>query len=179
LLDLVVSEFHQHSVSAGIWIPKQSCPLPNAKCEARSASRTNLDGRSAFRAQKVGVHEQPVKEDFDSTRNVLRKLTHGRHAVKIMSRFGRETALWQIGTRAALNGTTLPRSGLPASPRFSLVPFARYSSKWIANQPRHRLEIYERNLDWFRFWLKQEEDPDPTKTKQYLRRRRLRDGAPN
>jgi hypothetical protein len=53
------------------------------------------------------------------------------------------------------------------------------SSKWIANQPRHRLEIYERNLDWFRFWLKQEEDLDPTKAEQYLSWRRLRDGAPN
>jgi hypothetical protein len=65
---LVVSECHKHSVSAGIWIPQQSCPLPNAKCEARSASRTNFDGLSTFRAQKVRVHEQPVEEDFDSTR---------------------------------------------------------------------------------------------------------------
>jgi hypothetical protein len=68
LLDLVVSEFHQDSVSAGIWIPKQSCPLPDAKCEARSASWTNLPGLNTFRTQKGSVHEQPVEEDFDSTR---------------------------------------------------------------------------------------------------------------
>jgi dipeptidyl aminopeptidase/acylaminoacyl peptidase len=37
------------------------------------------------------------------------------------------------------------------------------------NQPKHRYQIYERNLDWFRFWLKGEEDPDPAKTAQYIR----------
>jgi len=32
-----------------------------------------------------------------------------------------------------------------------------------------------RNLDWFRFWLKGEEDPDPAKAEQYQRWNRLRD----
>jgi dipeptidyl aminopeptidase/acylaminoacyl peptidase len=42
------------------------------------------------------------------------------------------------------------------------------------NQPRHRYQIYERNLDWFRFWLKGEEDPAPSKLAQYIRWRGLR-----
>jgi len=42
------------------------------------------------------------------------------------------------------------------------------------NQPKHRYQIYERNLDWFRFWLKSEEDPAPSKTAQYIRWRELR-----
>jgi hypothetical protein len=29
-------------------------------------------------------------------------------------------------------------------------------------------------IDWFVFWLKDEEDPDPTKQEQYLRWRELR-----
>jgi dipeptidyl aminopeptidase/acylaminoacyl peptidase len=41
------------------------------------------------------------------------------------------------------------------------------------NQPRHRYQIYERNLDWFRFWLKSEESPDPAKKEQYQRWRQL------
>ena len=45
----------------------------------------------------------------------------------------------------------------------------------VINQPKHRYEIYERNLDWFRFWLKGEDDLDPNKHAQYLRWRRLRD----
>jgi len=43
------------------------------------------------------------------------------------------------------------------------------------NQPKHRYQIYERNLDWFRFWLKSEESPDPAKSEQYKRWRELRE----
>ncbi|OOG51102.1 dipeptidyl aminopeptidase [Rhodanobacter sp. C01] len=34
-------------------------------------------------------------------------------------------------------------------------------------QPRHKLAVYTRNLDWFRFWLQGYEDPDPSKASQY------------
>ncbi len=47
----------------------------------------------------------------------------------------------------------------------------------VRNQPKHRLEIYERNVDWFRFWLQDEEDPDPAKAGQFARWRKLRDAA--
>lgn len=35
------------------------------------------------------------------------------------------------------------------------------------HQPRHKLAAYERNLDWFRFWLQGQEDMDPAKRSQY------------
>jgi dipeptidyl aminopeptidase/acylaminoacyl peptidase len=34
-------------------------------------------------------------------------------------------------------------------------------------QPKHKLAAYERNLDWFRFWLQGYEDPDLAKQAQY------------
>ena len=34
-------------------------------------------------------------------------------------------------------------------------------------QPRHKLAAYERNLDWFRYWLQGHEDPSPAKVEQY------------
>jgi dipeptidyl aminopeptidase/acylaminoacyl peptidase len=34
-------------------------------------------------------------------------------------------------------------------------------------QPRHKLSVYERNLDWFRFWLQGYEDSSPAKAGQY------------
>ncbi|ESQ87016.1 Atxe2 family lasso peptide isopeptidase [Asticcacaulis benevestitus] len=43
--------------------------------------------------------------------------------------------------------------------------------KW---QPVHRLAVYNRNLDWFDFWLRGLEDADPTKTEQYRRWHALR-----
>lgn len=41
-------------------------------------------------------------------------------------------------------------------------------------QPRHKLAVYERNLDWFRFWLLGYEDSDPSKADQYARWRQMR-----
>ncbi|WP_448662648.1 prolyl oligopeptidase family serine peptidase [Sphingomonas sp. CJ20] len=38
--------------------------------------------------------------------------------------------------------------------------------KW---QPAHRRAIYERNLDWFAFWLQRHENSDPAKAAQYRR----------
>lgn len=44
----------------------------------------------------------------------------------------------------------------------------------IKVQPRHRLAIYERNLDWFRYWLQDYRDEDPAKAEQYRRWDELR-----
>jgi len=48
----------------------------------------------------------------------------------------------------------------------------------VRNQPRHRFEIYERNLDWFAFWLKGEERAGMEKREQYARWRKMRDQGP-
>jgi dipeptidyl aminopeptidase/acylaminoacyl peptidase len=45
----------------------------------------------------------------------------------------------------------------------------------IKELPRHRLAVYQRNLDWFRYWLQGHRDPDPGKAEQYRRWDRLRD----
>lgn len=47
----------------------------------------------------------------------------------------------------------------------------------IKVQPRHRLAVYRRNLDWFRFWLQHHVDPDPEKAAQYRRWRALEQRA--
>ena len=39
----------------------------------------------------------------------------------------------------------------------------------IKVQPRHRLAVYDRNLDWFRYWLQDYRDSDPAKSDQYRR----------
>ncbi|QOT70715.1 Atxe2 family lasso peptide isopeptidase [Sphingobium fuliginis] len=46
-----------------------------------------------------------------------------------------------------------------------------FHNKW---QPRHRLAIYERNVDWFLYWLQGKKDPDPRKAEQYAIWDRLR-----
>ncbi|MHC9083904.1 Atxe2 family lasso peptide isopeptidase [Luteimonas sp. RIT-PG2_3] len=41
-------------------------------------------------------------------------------------------------------------------------------------QPRHKLAVYERNLDWFKFWLLDHEDPAFSKQEQYTRWREMK-----
>ncbi|MFC5526776.1 hypothetical protein ACFPPA_13625 [Rhodanobacter ginsengisoli] len=41
-------------------------------------------------------------------------------------------------------------------------------------QPHHKLAVYQRNLDWFRFWLQGYEDPAPDKAGQYRTWRTMR-----
>ncbi len=43
--------------------------------------------------------------------------------------------------------------------------------------PRNIAAIMTRNLDWMRFWLKDEEDPAPEKAEQYARWREMRTGV--
>jgi len=43
------------------------------------------------------------------------------------------------------------------------------------NQPKHRYQVYERNLDWYRFWLKSEQSQEPAKEEQYKRWHVLRE----
>lgn len=64
----------------------------------------------------------------------------------------------------------LKRAGKPAE----MVVFA--DELHIKYQPAHKRASYERNLDWYRFWLKGEEDGAPAKAQQYRRWRALRAG---
>lgn len=47
----------------------------------------------------------------------------------------------------------------------------------IKAQPEHRLAVYDRNVDWFNFWLQGREDPASAKAGQYLRWRAMRERA--
>ena len=45
----------------------------------------------------------------------------------------------------------------------------------VLMQPVHQWANFEQQLDWFRFWLKHEQDPDPSKRDQYIRWNKLRE----
>jgi dipeptidyl aminopeptidase/acylaminoacyl peptidase len=57
--------------------------------------------------------------------------------------------------------TALQRAGRPVE----LYAFA--NEPHIKTQPRHKQAVYQRNLDWFRFWLQGVEDASPAKAAQY------------
>jgi len=64
--------------------------------------------------------------------------------------------------------TTLTGLGKP----FELIVYP--SAGHIINSPAQRYSIYNRNIDWLRFWLMNEEDASPGKAEQYARWRRLK-----
>lgn len=47
----------------------------------------------------------------------------------------------------------------------------------VKNQPKNRYEVYNRNVEWFRFWLKDEEDFGPERAGEVRRWKRLREEA--
>ena len=49
------------------------------------------------------------------------------------------------------------------------------SNEHVLTNPKVRLASQGGTVDWFRFWLKGEEDPSPKKSEQYQRWRKLRD----
>lgn len=75
--------------------------------------------------------------------------------------------LMQLADSEALIGlesfTALKEAGQPVE--LYIFPDERHV-KW---QPAHRLAIYRRNIDWFRFWLQGKVDPEPAKAEQYRR----------
>jgi dipeptidyl aminopeptidase/acylaminoacyl peptidase len=81
--------------------------------------------------------------------------------------------LVNFADREFFNGWRVPRSMEDGKRAFEAYVFpGEYHIKW---QPAHRLAIYNRNLDWFRFWLQDLEDPDPSKSEQYQRWHALRE----
>lgn len=45
----------------------------------------------------------------------------------------------------------------------------------VLTNPAERMASEGGSVDWFRFWLKDEEDPDPAKIEEYARWRKLRE----
>ncbi|MCE4507628.1 prolyl oligopeptidase family serine peptidase, partial [Xanthomonas hortorum] len=45
-------------------------------------------------------------------------------------------------------------------------------------QPQHKLSVYARNVDWFRFWLQDYRDAAPEKAAQYARWRAIKAALP-
>lgn len=58
---------------------------------------------------------------------------------------------------------------------FYVMPDARDHGSHHPQNPRQVAAIQNRALDWWLFWLKDEEDPDPAKAGQYVNWRKLRE----
>ena len=89
-------------------------------------------------------------------------LNTGRLAMPILMQLPEQEARWSMELHARLTHTTTP---------VEMIAFP--DEPHIKIQPRHKLAAYERNLDWFRFWLQGAVDPAPAKRAQYQRWRSM------
>lgn len=81
--------------------------------------------------------------------------------------------LFEAGNRSlAVNMLGLPNAARAAHMPAEYIVYPKTSHNIAI--PRLQKESAERNLDWFRFWLKGEEDSDPAKIIQYRRWRDMR-----
>ena len=49
------------------------------------------------------------------------------------------------------------------------------TNEHVLTNPAVRMASQGGSVDWFRFWLKDDEDPNPAKAEQYARWRKLRE----
>ncbi len=104
-----------------------------------------------------------LQEWFDE--QPLYKLPQSRAAIRIEAMGpGAVVALWE--TFAVLQSAGRP---------VDMIYFPQGAHNLM--KPAERIGSQEGNVDWFRFWLKAEEDAEPKKATQYQRWRRLRERA--
>jgi len=78
--------------------------------------------------------------------------------VALLMQLPEQEARWSLELYSKLSRSTTP-----------VEMYAFANETHVKNQPRHKLAISERNLDWFLFWLTGEIDPAVGKKAQYAR----------
>ena len=106
----------------------------------------------------------PPDEDVDGWRALSPALNVARIRAPLLLQLPEQESRYVIELYARLSNSTTPAE-LYAFP----------DEAHIKIQPRHKLAVYARNQDWFRFWLQDHIDPDPAKREQYRRWQALRE----
>ncbi len=142
------------------------------KSQSFRAISSSTSGAEATGMFLAGVRQAKVLRDLigqlgpDDSR--WTQVSPGRNA-----RADLPPLLWQTGDAEAMSNvetwTRLREAG-------AQVEWLHYPNEGhVRTQPAHIWWVFEHNVDWFRFWLKDEEDPDPYKADQYARWREMRD----
>jgi len=109
----------------------------------------------ALRAQG---YPPATAEDLDFWRPYSMALNADRMTTPLLMQLADNEYLLSLETVTALREHHQP---------FEMYVFPdEFHIKW---HPAHRLAIYQRNIDWFAYWLLGQSDPDPAKAAQYRR----------
>lgn len=115
-----------------------------------------------------GVHDDIVGASlYDDPKHYLRLSPalhfRGLRTASLFEAGGQSAAIFMMGYPKAAK-----YAGMPT--KFVIYPQTGHNP----SRPRIQMESATRNLDWFRFWLQDYEDPDKEKAEQYSRWRKMR-----
>lgn len=105
----------------------------------------------------------PPDQDVAGWRELSPALNVSRIRAPLLMQLPEQEARYVIELYARLSNSTTPAE---------LYVFP--DEAHIKLQPRHKLAVYRRNRDWFRYWLQAYVDPDPERRDQYQRWQTLR-----
>ncbi len=140
-------------------------------------------------ASVSGISVTPTYYLFNSLRHAfrtnLRKLWHLGAPDETPKRWREISPAYQLDRIKAPVLFQLPEQeyrmtldyALPLMRRHQADIYVLPDETHIKFQPRHKLAVYERNVDWFRFWLQGYEDPSLQKAGQYRIWREMRNAA--
>ncbi|MBX3562698.1 MAG: Atxe2 family lasso peptide isopeptidase [Sphingomonas sp.] len=126
-----------------------------------------LRGRDNRRVMREFMQVGAPDEDRERWRLISPALNADRIRAPLLMQFPEQEIRSAAELHARLSNTTTP-----------VEMYAFPDEGHVKMQPRHRLAVYRRNLDWFRYWLQDHVDTDPARAAQYrrwdeLRRRRV------
>ena len=138
----------------------------------RFAAATIADGldNSYMQYKLFTVEFYPLQRQMDQIRGGGPWGVHLQHWVDTASEFHLDRVQTPVRIEAINPSSVLQEWGIYSSLRLlgRPVDFIYFpSGTHIHARPLERLESQQGDVDWFRFWLKGEEDPDPSKRTQY------------
>jgi dipeptidyl aminopeptidase/acylaminoacyl peptidase len=136
------------------------------------AAATIADGldNSYMQYKLFAVEFYPLQRQMDKIRGGGPWGTHLQHWVDTASEFHLDHVRDPVRIEAINPSSVLQEWGLYSSLRLlgKPVDFIYFpNGTHIHQRPLERLESQQGDVDWFRFWLKGEVDPDPSKRTQY------------
>lgn len=137
-------------------------------------------------ASVSGISETPTYYLFNSLRDAFRSILKKQYQLgapdKTPERWKERSPAYQLNRIKAPILFQLPEKEYRMTLDYAIPLMRRHQADMyvfpyethIKYQPRHKLAVYERNVDWFRFWLQGYEDPGPRKAGQYRVWREMR-----
>jgi dipeptidyl aminopeptidase/acylaminoacyl peptidase len=148
---------------AAMWIASQSdllsaVSISSPPYEPSAYWMGAMRGRDNPRVMREFMQAGPPDEDPERWKVIAPALNVSRISAPLLMQFPAQEVRYASELHARLSNTKTP-----------VEMYAYPDEAHLKIQPRHRYAVYRRNLDWFRYWLQGEVDPDPEKAEQYRR----------